>query len=122
VPGTEHGGQAAIEHGSSSAGRWLHANRFKLVLLLVIIEALFVAFGSLSLWLAVVVAGCLLALYLLFRNELSGSARELAWIVASSQAFGVLVFALVLVTVLLVVAAVVVLALAVLAALLVDRH
>ena len=116
------GEQSAIEHGSSQTARFLRSNRFKLVLSLVIIEALLVAFGALSFWLAVVIAGCLLALYLLFRQELSGSPRELAWIVAASQALGVLVFVLVLVTAALVVVAVVVLAIAVLASLFANRR
>jgi hypothetical protein len=116
------GEQSAIEHGSSQSERFLHSNRFKLTLVVVIVEALLVAFGVLSFWLAIVIAGCLLALYLLLRRELSGSPRELAWIVAASQVLGVLVFVLVLVTALLVVVAIVVLAIAVLATLLVDRR
>ena len=68
------------------------------------------------------IGGCLLALYLLFRRELTGSPRELAWIVAASQALGVLVFVLVLVTTALIVVAIVVLAIAVLVALLGDRR
>ena len=115
-------GQPTIDHKSSQGERFLHANRYKLILGLVIVEALLVAFGTLSFWLAVVIAGCLLVLYLLFRRELSGSPRELAWIVAASQALGVLVFVLVLVTAALVVVAVVVLAIAVLASLLADRR
>jgi hypothetical protein len=111
-----------IDHGSSQAERFLYANRYKLILSLVIVEALFVAVGALSLWLAIVVAGCLLVLYVLFRRELSGVARELAWIVAGSQALGVLVFVLVLVTAALVVVAVVVLAIVVLASLFADRR
>jgi hypothetical protein len=116
------GEQSAIEHGSSQAERFLHSNRFKLTLAVVIVEALLVAFGALSFWLTVVIAGCLLALYLLFRRELSGLPRELAWIVVASQALGVLVFALALVAVVMVVVAIVVLAIAVLASLLVGRR
>lgn len=114
--------ETAIEHGSSRAERFLRANRFKLVLVLVIVEALLVALDALSFWLAVVVAGCLLALYLLFHRELSGTPRELAWIAAASQALGVLVFLLVLVTAVLVLVAVVALAIAVLASLVMDRR
>ena len=115
-------GQPTIDHKSSQVERFLRANRYKLILGLVIAEALLVAFGALSFWLAVVIAGCLLVLYLLFRRELSGSLRELAWIVAASQALGVLVFVLVLVTAALVLVAVVVLAIAVLASLLAGRR
>jgi hypothetical protein len=111
-----------IDHGSSQSERFLHANRYKLILSLVIVEALFVAVGALSFWLAIVVAGCLLVLFLLFRRELSGTSRELAWIVAASQALGVLVFVLVLVTAALLVVAVVVLAIVVLASLFADRR
>jgi len=64
----------------------------------------------------------LLVLYMLFRRELTGSPRELAWIVAASQALGVLVFVLVLVTAALVVVAVVVLAIVVLVSLFSDRR
>lgn len=116
------GAQPAIEHGSSQSERYLHANRFKLALILVIAEALLVAFGAFSLWLSVVIAGCLLALCLLFRRELSGTSRELAWIVAASQAAGVLVFVLALVTAVLIVIAVVVLAVAVIVALFLDHR
>ena len=116
------GGQPVIDHGSSQAERFLYANRYKLILSVVIVEALLVAIGALSFWLAIVIAGCLLVLYLLFRRELSGTSLELAWIVAASQALGVLVFVLVLVTAALLVVAVVVLAIAVLASLLADRR
>jgi len=114
--------QPTIDHGSSQAERLLYANRFKLTLGLVIVEALLVAFGALSFWLALVIAGCLLALYLLFRRELSGAPKELAWIVAASQALGALVFVLVLITAALVVVAVVVLAIAVLVSLFAERR
>ena len=115
-------GPPTIDHGSSQVERFLAANRYKLILSLVIVEALFVAVGALSFWIAIVVAACLLVLYLLFRRELSGTSRELAWIVAASQALGVLVFVLVLVTAALVVVAVVVLAIVVLASLLAERR
>lgn len=117
--------RSAIEHGSSQAQRFLRANRFKLALVLVIVEALLVATDSLSFWLSIVIAGCLLALYLLFRHELSGTPREIAWIVAASQAFGVLVFALsalVVLTMVLVVIVVAVLAVVALGALFADRR
>jgi hypothetical protein len=116
------GEHRVIDHGSSQSERFLRSNRYKLVLVLVIVEALLVAFGGLSFWVAVVVAGCLLALFLLFRRELTGAPRELAWIVAASQALGVLVFVLVLVAVALLVVAVVVLAIVVLASLFGERH
>ena len=116
------GEQSAIEHGSSQSERFLRSNRLKLTLGVVIVEALLVAFGALSFWLAIVIGGCLLALYLLFRRELSGSPRELAWIVAASQALGVLVFVLALVTAVMVVVAIVVLAIVVLVALFADRR
>ncbi len=112
----------AIEHGSSKPGRFLHENRFRIALIIVIVEALLVAFGAIALWLAVVVAAGVLVLYLLGRNELSGSARELAWIVAASQAVGVLVFFLTLVAIVVVIVALVVLALAALGALLFERR
>ena len=114
--------QAAIEHGSSRSGRFLHTNRFRIALIIVIVEALLVAFGAIALWLAVVIAAGVLVLYLLGRKELSGSARELAWIVAASQAVGVLVFFLTLVAIVLVIVALVVLALAALGALLFERR
>ena len=114
------GAHPTIDHGSSQTERFLYSNRFKLTLGLVIVEALLVAFGALSFWLAIVIAGCLLVLYLLFRRELSGSPGELAWIVAASQALGALVFVLVLVAAALLVVAVVVLAIVVLASLFAD--
>ncbi|MGD0272731.1 MAG: hypothetical protein ABSB96_03265 [Gaiellaceae bacterium] len=117
-----YGEQSAIEHGSSKSSRFLHANRFRIALIIVIVEALLVAFNAIALWLAVVIAAGVLVLYLLGRHELSGSARELAWIVAASQAVGVLVFVLTLVAIVLVIVALVVLALAALGALLIERR
>ncbi len=111
-----------IDHGSSQSERFLRSNRYKLTLALVIVEAILVAVGALDFWLALVIAGCLLALYMLFRRELSGSSRELAWIVAASQALGVLVFVLAFVAVALVVVAIVVLAIAVAASLFAERR
>jgi hypothetical protein len=100
----------AIEHGSSKNERFLHANRYKLALALVIAEALLIAFGSLSLWLALAISGLVLVAYLLGREELHGTARELAWVVAASQAVGVLVFVLAFVAAVLVIVAIVALA------------
>ena len=111
-----------IDHGSSQSERFLYSNRYKLIISLVVVEALLVAFGALSFWLAIVVAGCLLVLYLLFRRELSGSPLELALIVAASQALGVLVFVLVPVALALAFVAIVVLAIVVLVSLLLGRR
>jgi hypothetical protein len=122
VASNEYREQATIEHGSSRLNRFLHANRFRIALIIVIVEALLVAFSAIALWLAVVIAAGVLALYLLGRKELSGSARELAWIVAASQAVGVLVFVLTLVAIVFVIVALVVLALAALGALLIERR
>ena len=114
--------RTAIEQGSSKSSRFLHANRFRIALIIVIVEALLVAFNAIALWLAVVIAAGVLVLYLLGRKELSGSARELAWIFAASQAVGVLVFFLTLVAIVVVIIALVVLALTALGALLVERR
>jgi uncharacterized membrane protein len=111
-----------IDHGSSQTERWLRANRFKLVLALVIIEALLIAFGVLGFWLALVIAACVIVLYLLFARYLSGTAHELAMIAAASQAGGILVFALALAAVVFLVVVVVILALAVLVAIFVPRR
>ena len=118
----EDSSRAAIEHGSSKSERFLRANRYKLALILVLAESVVIAFGSLTVWLALVVGGCLLVLYLLWREHLSGPAREFAWIVAASQAVGVLLFVFALVTIELVIGALVVLALATLGALLIERR
>jgi hypothetical protein len=117
-----HSNTAAIEHGSSKSERFLRANRYKLALILVLVESVVIAFGSVTVWLALIVGGCLLALYLLWRQHLSGPARELAWIVAASQAVGVLIFVFALVTIVLVIGALVVLAVATLGALLIERR
>ncbi|MGD0167142.1 MAG: hypothetical protein ABSC51_07635 [Gaiellaceae bacterium] len=118
----EDSSRAAIEHGSSKSQRYLRENRYKLALILVLVESVVIAFGSLTVWLAIVVGACLLVLYLLWREHLSGSARELAWIVAASQAVGVLVFIFALVALVLVIGALVVLALVTLGALLIERR
>jgi hypothetical protein len=112
----------AIEHGSSKASRSLHANRFRIALVIVVVEALLVAFGVIPFWLAIAIAAGVLALYLFGRRELSGTARELAWIAAASQAVGILVFVFALIAIVLVVIALVVLAVAVLGALLLERR
>lgn len=114
--------EAPFEHGSSRLERYLRANRFKLALIVVIAEALLVAFGVLSFWVSLVIAACLLVLFVLFHRDLHGWLRELAWIVAFSQSAGVLVFALALAAVILLVVAVVGLALAVLGLLLFGRR
>jgi len=122
VVSNRSGEQTAIEHGSSKYSRFLHANRFRIALVIVIVEALLVAFNAIALWLAVVIAAGVLVLYLLGREELSGSARELAWIFAASQAVGVLVFFLTLMAIVVVIVALIVLALATLGALLIERR
>jgi len=111
-----------IDHGSSKWERFVRVNRYKLALAVVIVEALLVALGGISLWLAVIIGGLALVLYLLVRQELSGIGRELAWVGAASQAIGVLVFVLVLVAAFLVILVVVMLALAVLGALFWERR
>ena len=112
----------AIEHGASKTERFLRANRFKIALAALLAETLIVYIGGLGLWFALVVAGCLLVAYLLWHRQLHGTPSALAWIVAASQAVGVLVFVLALVAFVLVIGALVVLALVTIAALLVERR
>jgi hypothetical protein len=112
----------AIDHGSSKTTRFLYANRIRLALVIVVVEALLVAFGALSFWVAIAIAAVVLILYIFGRRELSGSARELAWIVTASQAAGIFVFVFALVAIVLVVIALVVLALGVLGALLFEHR
>jgi hypothetical protein len=113
---------AAIDHGTSKVERLLRTNRFKIALLFLLAEILVIHFGGLGLWFALVIGGCLLAAYLLWHKQLHGTPSALAWIVAASQAVGVLVFVLALVAAVIVVAALIVLAVVTLAALLVERR
>ena len=86
------------------------------------LETLTIWIWGLSLWPALFIAGCLLVAFLIWRQQLRGTPRELAWIVVASQAAGVLVFVLALVAFVLVVGALVVLALVTLGALLIERQ
>jgi hypothetical protein len=81
-----------IEHGSTSRGRWLRANRIKLALGIAVLEGLLVAVDVIPWWAAVAVAGCLIVLYLMFgRTSGSDTIRQASWVAAASQLLVVLV-------------------------------
>ena len=76
----------AVEHESSSSGRWLRRYRTRIALWIAVIEAALVVFGVISKWWAFAAAVALLALYVLVgRNVRIDTVRQLTWIGAVSQ-------------------------------------
>jgi hypothetical protein len=81
-----------IEHRSTRGGRWLHARRLRIALVVAVAEALLVALGLIPWWAAVALAAVLVGFYFWAgRNLPSDSARQVSWIAATSQAIVVLV-------------------------------
>ena len=81
-----------VEHGSSRAGRWLRAKRLRISLWIAVVEGVLVAFHVIPWWLAVVAAAAVVAFYFWAGRDLpSDTARQVSWILATSQAVVVLV-------------------------------
>jgi hypothetical protein len=88
-----------IEHGSSPTGRWLQERRVRIALWIAVIEGLLVAVHVINRWVAIIIAAAAVLLYFFAgRESRSHSARQVSWILATSQAAVVLIpFLLILV-------------------------
>jgi hypothetical protein len=85
------GSSSAIEHGTSSTGRWLRQRRFRAALWIAVIEAIIVAvFHDISRWTVIGLAILAVAIYFGFaRSARSDTLRQLSWIFAASQLLAV---------------------------------
>jgi hypothetical protein len=78
--------------GSSVSRGWLHQRRVRIALVTAAVEGLLVVVGVLSWWLVVVLAIIAVGFWAMAgRSYRSGTAREVSWIFASSQALVVCV-------------------------------
>lgn len=112
-----------IEHGSSSAGRWLRARRLRFALWIAVVEGLLTVFDIIP-WYAVVLAAAAAVVFYFWagRRLRSDAARQVSWVAAASQALVALVPALVVVIGTLALIAVAILALVALFALFAERR
>jgi hypothetical protein len=114
---------AALEHGTSRAGRWLRARRLRIALWIAVIEAVLVVFDAIPGWIALLTAAIVILFYVVVGRELRADAvRQSTWILAMSQVFVALVPVLVFVVGALALIAVGVLALIALFALFAGRR
>ena len=112
-----------IEHRSTRLGRRLRDDRFRIALVVALIEGILVLFGSIDWWVVVLLAIAAVAIYALRgRGARRQEVRELSWIFAVSQVAVVLVPVLALVLTAFAVVALVVLAVVALIVLLRDRR
>ena len=113
---------APIEHGGTPLSRWLQARWLSLGALIALVEGVFVVAGSLSKWVAAIVAlGVLFAYFSASRESFSPTVRIGMRIVAFSQALVVFVPALLFVVEAAAITALVVIAVLALAALVRGR-
>jgi hypothetical protein len=77
----------AIEHGTSRTGRWLHARRLRIALVIAAVEALLVAiFHDVSQFTVIGLAIVATVLYwYVGRNSRADTFRQVTWIFAFSQ-------------------------------------
>jgi hypothetical protein len=81
-----------IEHRGSGLGLWLQERRVRIALWIAVIEGLLVAVHVINRWLAIGIAAAALALYFFAgRESKSLTARQVSWILATSQAAVVLI-------------------------------
>lgn len=112
-----------VDHASTPGGRWLRERRLRIAFFIAVIEGVLVAFKVISWWVAVPIAAIAIAFYLYAGREIKNdSARQVAWIAATSQALVALVPVLVVVVGTLALIAVAVLAGVALFMLLTDRR
>ncbi|HEV3478390.1 MAG TPA: hypothetical protein VG144_02965 [Gaiellaceae bacterium] len=112
-----------VEHRATRAGRWLRDHRLKVALWIAVVEAVLVVLDQLSGWLALGIAGAVLAFYVFVgRSVRSDVVRQLSWIAALSQVLVALVPVLVIVIGTIALVAVALLAIVALVALLSDRR
>jgi hypothetical protein len=76
----------AIQPGSSRAGRWLEARRFRLAIWIAVAEALIVLFSQdLTKWTVIVLAVVAVVAWFVGRESRHQVVREALWIFAASQ-------------------------------------
>jgi hypothetical protein len=76
----------AIEHGSSSGGRWLRERRLRITLWIAAVEGLLYLFHALHWWAAVGLAIVAVGLWWFAgRTSRSDTFRQLSWIFGASQ-------------------------------------
>jgi hypothetical protein len=113
----------AIEHRSSSAGRWLRARRLRIALWIAVVEGALVVFDVIPGWTALVIGALILAFYVFVGRDLRyDTARQASWVAAMSQVFVALVPVLLFFVSALAILALAVLALVALVALVADRR
>lgn len=112
-----------VEHGSTPSGRWLRERRLKFAIGIAVVEGALVAFKIVSWWVAVPLAAIAIAFWLYAGRDIKNdSARQVAWIAATSQALVALVPVLVVIVGTLALIAVGVLAVGALFLLFTDRR
>ena len=113
----------AIEHGSSRAGRWLEARRYRLSFWIAGLEALVVLFShDVTKWTVIVLAVVGVVAWLGGRDSRSQVVREVLWIFAASQLLAVIAVILAWIVKWAVILAIVVFAVVGLAYLFLDRR
>jgi hypothetical protein len=113
----------AIEHGSSRAGRWLEARRYRLTFWIAGLEALVVLFShDVTKWTVIVLAIVGVIAWLAGRDTDSHVVRQVLWIFAASQLLAVIAVILAWIVKWAVILAVVVFAIVGLAYLFLDRR
>jgi mannose/fructose/N-acetylgalactosamine-specific phosphotransferase system component IID len=81
-----------IEHGGTSASRWLRERRLKLALGLALVEGVLVIADVIPNWLAIVVGAAILGYWFVAgRHHRQQLARQVSWTAAMSQVFVALV-------------------------------
>src|SRR2546421_12709288 len=81
-----------IDHGSTSAGRWLRARRLRFASWIAVVEGLLVVLHVIPWFAAIALAALALGFYVWLGRELrSDAARQGSWIAAASQVLVVLV-------------------------------
>ncbi len=85
-------GTLVIEHGTSRTERWLRERRLRVALWIAVTEGILIVLGVISVPIAVVVALAVLVLYFSVGSRLaSGTASQIGWIAAVSQALVMLI-------------------------------
>jgi hypothetical protein len=111
-----------VEHGSTSAERFLHANGLQIALAIALAEAILVLVHTIPWFVALAVAAIVLGGYVLRGRDLHGETRQAAWVLALSQVFVLFVPLLFAFALVLAVVAACVLALLIVVVVFRDRH
>jgi hypothetical protein len=82
----------AIDHGTSSTGRWLRLHRIRIAIWIAVAEGILILLGAIPRIPAIVLAVIVVALYFWQGRRIrSDTPRHIAWIAAASQALVALV-------------------------------